>query len=98
MKKEIPKFNSEDEEIDFWSSHSVLDYMDDAKSVHANFPNLKPTIVGREFTDKEGTIYKVIAEADDSFDIIILQKNGEKIGPISMSKDIITEMARNFGK
>jgi len=39
----IPKFNSEDQERQFWSRRDSSDYVDYAKAVHASFPNLKPT-------------------------------------------------------
>jgi len=32
MKKKIPKFNSEDEERDFWATHDSTDYVDWKKS------------------------------------------------------------------
>ncbi|MFH0947754.1 MAG: BrnA antitoxin family protein [Elusimicrobiota bacterium] len=41
--KEIPRFNSEKEEADFWSNHSTVDYVDWSKAKRAIFPNLKPT-------------------------------------------------------
>lgn len=41
--KEIPRFNSEDEERDFWAKADTTDYLnwDTAKKV--GFPNLKPS-------------------------------------------------------
>jgi len=40
----IPKFKNEDEEREFWATHSPLDYFD-RKNVHrAVFPNLKPSL------------------------------------------------------
>ncbi len=41
--KPIPKFKNEDEERDFWSNHSTVDYFDFSKSVKVRFPNLKPS-------------------------------------------------------
>jgi predicted DNA binding CopG/RHH family protein len=41
--KKIPKFKSEDEERDFWATHSSVDYVDWSKGFIAKFPNLKPT-------------------------------------------------------
>ena len=41
--KKLPIFKSEDEERDFWASHSSVDYVDWNKAVHAKFPNLKLT-------------------------------------------------------
>ena len=39
--KEIPKFNNEDEEADFWASHDTADYVDLSNLVEVSFPNLK---------------------------------------------------------
>lgn len=40
--KTIPKFTSEDEEDDFWSTHDTTDYFDISKAiVNPSFPNLK---------------------------------------------------------
>lgn len=41
--KKLPKFKSENEEIDFWDKHSVTDYFDMNDAVVINFPNLKPS-------------------------------------------------------
>lgn len=42
--KSIPAFKNEDEERDFWSTHSPLDFFDAAKVKRATFPNLKPSL------------------------------------------------------
>ncbi len=40
--KKIPKFKSEDEEREFWSTHSSVEYFDWSKAmVNPVFPNLK---------------------------------------------------------
>ena len=39
----IPKFASEDEERDFWATHSVLDYPERFKRVEMDFSALKPS-------------------------------------------------------
>ena len=45
MKKmKIPKFNNEDEEREFWATHSPLDYFDSKKFRRDSFPNLKPSL------------------------------------------------------
>jgi predicted DNA binding CopG/RHH family protein len=46
MKKDrvIPKFKTEDEERDFWESHSPLDYFDTREFKRASFPKLKPSV------------------------------------------------------
>jgi predicted DNA binding CopG/RHH family protein len=41
--KTIPKFKTEDEERDFWSTHDSTDYVDWSKARHVSFPNLKLT-------------------------------------------------------
>ncbi|MBI2264000.1 MAG: BrnA antitoxin family protein [Armatimonadetes bacterium] len=40
----IPNFENEDEERDFWATHSPLDYFDSKKFKRALFPNLKPSL------------------------------------------------------
>ncbi|MDO8573169.1 MAG: BrnA antitoxin family protein [Candidatus Daviesbacteria bacterium] len=40
--KTMPKFKNEDEEDEFWSTHSITDYFDISKAiVNPSFPNLK---------------------------------------------------------
>lgn len=41
--KKIPKFRNEDEEREFWDTHSSIDYVDWSKAKNVIFPNLKPT-------------------------------------------------------
>lgn len=41
--KSIPRFKSEDEEREFWSTHDSTDYVDWTKAQRAVFPNLKPS-------------------------------------------------------
>lgn len=41
--KKIPHFRNEDEEREFWDTHSSVDYVDWSKAKHVIFPNLKPT-------------------------------------------------------
>lgn len=41
--KKLPKFKNEDEEREFWSTHSSVDYIDWSKGKVVIFPNLKPT-------------------------------------------------------
>ncbi|HAG08387.1 MAG TPA: hypothetical protein DCK87_02290 [Desulfotomaculum sp.] len=42
--KKIPKFKNEDEERDFWATHSSLDYFESSNFKRASFPNLKPSL------------------------------------------------------
>ena len=44
MKTKIPKFKNEDEEREFWATHSPLDYFDSKKFRRGSFPNLKPSL------------------------------------------------------
>jgi predicted DNA binding CopG/RHH family protein len=44
MDKRIPEFKSEDEEREFWATHSPLDYFDSRNIKRASFPNLKPSL------------------------------------------------------
>jgi predicted DNA binding CopG/RHH family protein len=54
--KKIPKFKDEDEEREFWATHSPLDYFDTAKARRAEFPNLKPTLKSISLRLPEGMI------------------------------------------
>ncbi len=45
--KKIPKFKNEDEEREFWATHSPLDYFDTERASRVDFPNLKPTVDNR---------------------------------------------------
>lgn len=42
-KNNIPVFKNEDEERDFWATHSILDYPDRFKRVEMDFSALKPS-------------------------------------------------------
>ena len=39
--RKLPVFKNEDEERDFWSTHSLVDYFDMGHAVKMSFPNLK---------------------------------------------------------
>ncbi len=41
--KEMPEFNSEEEERQFWEERDSTDYVDWSKARSAVFPNLKPS-------------------------------------------------------
>jgi hypothetical protein len=41
--KTIPKFKSEAEEFEFWSTHDSTEYVDFDKLEPVHFPNLKPS-------------------------------------------------------
>ena len=42
--RKIPKFKNEDEEREFWATHSPLDYFDTGDIKRASFPKLKPSL------------------------------------------------------
>jgi predicted DNA binding CopG/RHH family protein len=44
INRKIPKFKNEDEEREFWATHSPLDYFDDRDIKRASFPKLKPLL------------------------------------------------------
>jgi predicted DNA binding CopG/RHH family protein len=41
--KKVPKFNTEDDERDFWVTHDATDYLDFSQAEETVFPNLKPS-------------------------------------------------------
>ncbi len=43
-RKSRPAFRTEDEERDFWATHSPLDYFDISTARRAAFPNLRPSL------------------------------------------------------
>lgn len=42
--RKMPEFKNEDEEREFWATHSPLDFFDAKSFKRASFPNLKPSI------------------------------------------------------
>lgn len=44
MNKKIPKFKSEDEEREFWSTHDSSEYIDWKKAKRVVLPELKPSL------------------------------------------------------
>ena len=44
VKMKLPEFNNEDEEREFWATHSPLDYFDSSTPKRGLFPNLKPSL------------------------------------------------------
>ncbi|MBM4341601.1 MAG: hypothetical protein FJ110_18905 [Deltaproteobacteria bacterium] len=44
MKRKIPIFKNEDEEREFWATHSPLDYFNSQKFKEGAFPNLRPSL------------------------------------------------------
>jgi predicted DNA binding CopG/RHH family protein len=39
----IPAFKTEDEEAEFWLTHDITEYFDEADEVTVDFPNLRPS-------------------------------------------------------
>jgi len=44
MNKKIPKFKNEDEEREFWATHSPLDYFNATNVKKGSFPKLRPSL------------------------------------------------------
>jgi predicted DNA binding CopG/RHH family protein len=44
IKRKIPNFKNEDEEREFWATHSPLDYFSSKRFKRGSFPNLKPSL------------------------------------------------------
>jgi predicted DNA binding CopG/RHH family protein len=44
IEKKIPKFKDEDQEREFWATHSAMDYFETGKSVKITLPKLKPSV------------------------------------------------------
>jgi len=42
--KQIPRFETEEQERDFWETHSPLDFMDASTARTGVFPDLKPSL------------------------------------------------------
>ncbi len=42
--KQIPGFKTEDEEREFWATHSPLDFLDASSARRGVFPDLKPSL------------------------------------------------------
>jgi predicted DNA binding CopG/RHH family protein len=43
-RKKIPRFKSEDQEREFWSTHDSTEYIDWQKAEHVTLANLKPSV------------------------------------------------------
>jgi len=66
-RKSKPAFASEDQEREFWSTHSPLDFFDVTKARRACFPNLKPSLKSISIRLPEGLIdeLKILANKRD---------------------------------
>jgi len=44
MRKDIPRFENEDEERAFWATHDSVEYLDWSEAEEAVLPELRPTL------------------------------------------------------
>jgi len=65
--KTLPKFKNEDEEREFWATHSPLDYFDAENFKRASFPKLKPSLKSISIRLPEGMLaeLKTLANKKD---------------------------------
>ena len=65
--RKIPKFKNEDEEREFWATHSPLDYFDSKNFMRASFPKLKPSLKSISIRLPEGMLaeLKILANKKD---------------------------------
>jgi predicted DNA binding CopG/RHH family protein len=65
--KSEKRFKTEDEEREFWATHSPLDFFDASKARRASFPHLKPTLKSISIRLPEGMIdeLKILANKRD---------------------------------
>jgi len=62
--KKIPKFKSEEEEREFWSTHDSTDYLDMRKGEKVVFPNLHPSTKSISLRLPEMLLSAIKAEAN----------------------------------
>ena len=67
MKKQIPKFKSEDDERKFWAKEDTTEYIDWSQAKQTKFPNLKPSLRSISIRLPETLIerYKTLANKKD---------------------------------
>ncbi|WP_116364508.1 BrnA antitoxin family protein [Parahaliea mediterranea] len=63
-RKEIPDFQSEKEEREFWESHDSSEYLDLRKAERAVLPNLKPSTKTISLRLPEGLLDSIKVEAN----------------------------------
>ena len=65
--KPIPSFKNEDEEREFWATHSPLDYLDPGSVRSTALPDLKPTLksISLRLPEHMLTDLKVLANKKD---------------------------------
>lgn len=62
--KPIPHFKSEDEEREFWATHSTTDYVDWSKAKRVTFPNLKQSTKTISLRMTESMLHSIKREAN----------------------------------
>ncbi|MDO8142644.1 MAG: BrnA antitoxin family protein [Candidatus Brocadiales bacterium] len=80
--KKIPKFKTEDEEREFWSTHDSTEYVDYTKAKKVLFPGLKPSTRSISIRLPESLIekLKVLAnERDVSYQSLMKILLAEKV-------------------
>lgn len=83
--KKIPKFNNQQEEIDFWDNHDTTDYFNMSKAKHVKFPNLKKSTKTISLRLPEDMLEKIKVQANaldipyQSFIKMLLQKELQQI-------------------
>jgi len=86
--KKIPKFKTEDEEREFWDTHSSVDYVDWSKAKRAVFPNLKLTAIPSIS----------LQVSPDVMEIVKIRANKLKVPYQSLMEQYITQGVLNKGK
>ena len=64
VKKAIPKFKNEAQELKFWETHDLTDYFDLSKPVKVSMPNLKPTTASISIRLSQNVLEKIKAQAN----------------------------------
>ena len=62
--KKVPKFNTEQEEREFWETHDSSDYVDWAKAESVSLSNLKPSTKTISLRLPEGLLDSIKIEAN----------------------------------
>ena len=78
--KNLPKFNNQQDEIDFWDKHDATDYFDMSNAKVVRFPNLKKSTKTISLRLPEDMLEKIKVNANSldipyqSFIKMVLQK------------------------
>jgi predicted DNA binding CopG/RHH family protein len=63
--EQVPKFETEDEEREFWAKHDVVDFFDWDHSVRGSFPALKPSTTTISLRLPKGLLEELKALANE---------------------------------